>query len=113
MSIEITRDSIHFLYMLMAIGIWILGYIHTGKFVRPKWKRPGKFIFYVGVSFVLAIWVGHFSVLFIIGHPLIGLMFHIRACQKNSIDWLNCQPREEYLKLQEKWASGDFRRKTE
>ena len=106
MNIEITQDNIHFLYLLIAIGIWILVYLHTGRFVRPKWKRAGKFIFYVGVSFGLAIWIGHFSLLFIIGHPLLGLFFHIRACKKYSIDWLKCEPREEYLKLQEKWASG-------
>jgi len=97
--------------LLIAAEIWILGYLHTGRFVRPRWKIPGKFIFYVGVSFVLALWIGHFSLIFIIGHQLIGLIFHIRACNRNNINWLRCEPRDKFLELQEKWASGDFKKR--
>lgn len=100
--------NIELLYVLIAILIWTVGYCHTGRFVRPKWKIPGKFIFYVSISFLLANWVGHWSFLFIIGHPLIGLLFHIKVCKANNIDWVTCHPQEKYLQLQEQWAKGDF-----
>lgn len=96
------------IYIGLAIIIWFLGYFHTGKFVRPKWKIPGKFFFYVIVSGLLAYWLGHWALIFIIGHPLIGLIFHIKVCKEHNINWLNCEPKEQYLALQEKWAKGDF-----
>lgn len=95
-------------YSVLAVIIWFAGYLHNGKFVRPKWKIPGKFIFYVGVSFALTYWFTHWSLLFIIGHPLIGFIFHIKVCATHNINWKTCEPREKYLKLQEKWAKGDF-----
>lgn len=39
---------------------------------------------------------------------MIGLIFHIRICQKHEIKWWNCEPTDKYLELQEKWAKGDF-----
>ena len=105
--------SLELTYFLIATVIWLLGYFHNGRFVRPKWKIPGKFIFYIGVSLALAHWFGRWALVFLIGHPLIGLLFHIRICWKYQIDWLSCEPREKYLALQEKWASGDFSDSTE
>lgn len=95
-------------YTLIAILIWCLGYLHSGRFVRPKWKIPGKFIFYVGLSAALAHWFGHWGLIFIIGHPLIGLLFHIKVCKAHGINWRNCTPRDKYINLQEQWASGNF-----
>ncbi|MEO0899254.1 MAG: hypothetical protein AAFY71_22775 [Bacteroidota bacterium] len=103
--------DIQFYYLLVAVLIWGLGYLHTGKFVRPKWKIPGKFLFYVGVSTALVYAFGHWALLFIIGHPLIGLLFHVKVCKDHHINWLTCEPKEKYLELQEKWAKGDFGKK--
>jgi len=97
-----------YLYLAILIILWLLGYFHTGKFVRPKWKIPGKFVFYVGVSTVLAHFLGHFGLIFIVGHPAIGLIFHTKVCKENNINLLTCEPRQKYLELQEKWAKGDF-----
>ncbi|MEM8968363.1 MAG: hypothetical protein AAGE93_18230 [Bacteroidota bacterium] len=96
------------LCFLTAVVLWSAGYLHTGRFVRPRWKQPGKLVFYLGVSALLIYWIGWYSLFFIVGHPLIGLIFHIRVCKKHNIDWRNCQPREKYLDLQEKWAQGNF-----
>lgn len=104
-------SSVQVFYLLLSILIWILGYFHNGKFVRPKWKIPGKFLFYVGVSVLCVYWFGHWGILFILGHPLIGLLFHLKVCRENEINWLTCEPKDKYLELQEKWAKGDFRKK--
>lgn len=95
-------------YLIISILIWILGYIHNGKFVRPKWKILGKFMFYIGISSLLVYWFGHWGILFIIGHPIIGLIFHTKVCKENNINWLTCEPKTKYIELQEKWAKGDF-----
>lgn len=97
-------------YLIIAIIIWGIGYLHTGRFVRPKWKIPGKFLFYIGVSLGLAYWLGHYSLIFIIGHQLIGLAFHWITCKRHDINWITCEPRERYLALQEQWAKGDFKK---
>jgi hypothetical protein len=101
-------NDIQIYYLISTVLIWLLGYFHNGKFVRPKWKIPGKFFFYVGVSFALVYWFKHWALLFIIGHPLIGFLFHLNICSKHSINWRTCEPRDKYLALQEKWAKGDF-----
>ncbi|WNJ20102.1 hypothetical protein [Pontibacter sp. G13] len=96
------------MYLLIASGIWMLGFLHAGKYVQPRWKIPGKFLFYLSISGVIAHFWGPWSLLFIVGHPLIGLIFHIRACRKHAINWMTCEPIEEYKALQEKWARGEF-----
>lgn len=96
------------IYGLLATTIWTVGYFHTGKYVRPKWKIPGKFLFYLIVSLLLVYWFKHLALFFIIGHPLIGLVFHIQVCKRHQINWLTCEPKGKYLQLQEKWAKGEY-----
>jgi len=100
-------------YFILAVVIWLAGYLHNGKLVRPKWKIPGKFIFYVGVSVALAHWWQHYALLFVIGHPLIGLVFHTKICRAHGINWFSCEPREKYLEVQERWAKGNFSENSE
>ncbi len=104
--------TIELVYLAIAIFIWVTGYFHNGRFVRPKWKIPGKFIFYISISFFLVHWFEHWALIFIIGHPLIGLLFHVKVCRENNINWQTCEPVEKYLDLQNKWAKGDFRKST-
>lgn len=100
-------DMIQYSYILLATLIWTAGYFHTGKFVRPRWKQPGKFLFYVIVSGALVYGFKHYGLLFIVGHPLLGLIFHIKVCRKHQINWKTCEPKAQYLALQEKWARGE------
>ena len=101
-------NDVEIIYIVAAIFIWLAGYFHTGRFVRPKWKIPGKFVFYVGMSVALVLWLGHWSLIFIVGHPAFGLFFHLKVCRENKINWLTCEPRETYFELQEQWAKGNF-----
>jgi hypothetical protein len=97
-------ESYQFFYLLLAIVIWIAGYFHTGRLVRPKWKIPGKFIFYITLSVILILWIEHYSLIFIIGHQSIGLIYHTKICYEHKINWWTCEPEEKYLEIQEKWA---------
>lgn len=101
-------STLEITYLTIAVAIWFAGFFHHGKYVRPKWKIPGKFIFYTGLSFLLTHYFGYISFIFIIVHPLIGFIFHVKTCKRHNINWVTCEPKEKYLELQEKWAKGDF-----
>jgi hypothetical protein len=106
---EITIETYQYIYFLSAIVIWFLGYhFFGGRFIRPEWKKGGKLIAYLGISGILIIWVGHYALIFIIGHQLLGGIGHLVICKKNGIDWKTCQPEEKYLELTNKWAKGKF-----
>ena len=95
--------------MILALGIWLIGYqFFGGRFVRPKWKQPGKLVAYLGISFLMLHWFGYYALLFIVGHQLIGMIGHVMICKKHGIDWKTSRPEEKYLALTEKWAQGDF-----
>lgn len=99
----------HSFYLALALVIWCVGYVFFGgRFVRPKWKQPGKLLAYLAISWGLLLWVGHYALIFIVGHQAIGAIGHYRICKKHGIDWRTCQPEEKYLALTEKWARGDF-----
>lgn len=102
-------ETYQYAYLGLALVNWSLGYhFFGGRFVRPKWKRPGKLIAYLVISWGLLIWIGHFALIFIVGHQLLGAIGHFTICKKNGIDWRTCQPEEKYIALTEKWARGDF-----
>jgi hypothetical protein len=100
--------TVQYIYILLAILIWTAGYFHSVKYVLPRWKRTGKFIAYIGISITLLYYFNHYALIFIIGHPLLGIILHIIVCKKHDIDWLTCQPEEKYIALQEEWAKGNF-----
>ena len=101
--------TFHFYYLLLAAVIWLFGFrFFGGRFIRPKWKQPGKFIAYMAISFVLLILIGHYALIFIIGHQALGGIWHYKICKKHGIDFWTSQPEAKYLKLTEKWAEGNF-----
>ena len=96
-------------YLALAAVIWGLSYrFFGGRFVRPKWKQAGKFIAYILISSVLLLWVGHYALIFIIGHQALGGIGHYMICKTYNIDFWTCQPEEKYLEVTEKWAKGNF-----
>jgi len=106
-----STEAFHFFYLILAAIIWFFSFrFFGGRFVRPKWKQSGKFIEYITISFVLLTFVGHYALIFIIGHQALGGIGHYLICKKHSIDFWTCQPEEKYLEVTEKWAEGDFRK---
>lgn len=100
----------HTYYLIAAVLIWAFSYRYFGgRFVRPKWKLAGKFIAYLMISFVLLLKVGHYALIFIIGHQALGGVGHYYICKKYNIDFWTCQPEEKYLEVTQKWASGNFK----
>ena len=108
-ELQVNTEPYQFYYLGLALLIWLFGYQFAGgRFVLPKWKRPGKLIAYLFFSWLLLQWIGHYALIFIIGHQLIGIIGHVLICRKHDINWRTCQPEEKYRALMEKWARGDF-----
>lgn len=90
----------------LALVIWLAGYALFGRFITPRWKVGGKLIFYLAVSAALTAWVGGWALIWIVGHQGLGIGGHIWWCRKHGINWITCQPRDQYLALRP-WAAED------
>jgi uncharacterized membrane protein len=78
--------------------VWFLSYhFFDGRFIRPKWKKAGKFISYIFIFSILLTTVGHYALIFIIGHQLLGGVGHIMICKKQDIDWRSCKSEDKYI----------------
>lgn len=99
----------HLYYLLLALVVWLLGFRYFGgRFIRPKWKIPGKFIGYMTISFILLIYLGHYALFFILGHQGLGGVGHYFICKHHNIDFWTCEPEAKYLEVTERWARGEF-----
>lgn len=78
-------------------------YLLFGRFVVPRRKAVGKLAFYFLISGILANALGWWGLIWIIGYPVLSSAAHVFWCRNHGIDWLTCQPREEYVRLQP-WA---------
>lgn len=94
------------IYLSVAIMIWTAGFLVFGRFIAPRWKVGGKLTIYLFISALLVKAFGAYSLLWIVGHQLLGVGGHIWWCRKNGIDWLTCRPRDKYLALRP-WAIDD------
>jgi hypothetical protein len=83
----------------LAGGIWATGYLLFGRFIAPRWKVAGKLGFYLVVVALLHRLVGSWALIWLIGHPLLGIAGHFWWCRRNGINWITCQPRDKYLAL--------------
>ena len=92
--------------LALAVAIWFLGFGLFGRFIAPRWKVFGKLAFYMLVAVLLSWFFGHWSLVWIVGHPLLGVGGHIWWCRRNGINWVTCQPRGKYLQLRP-WAASD------
>ncbi len=98
-------EIFHFYYLILAVIIWVVSYrLFGGRFIRPQWKKAGKFIAYLIASFILLVLFGHYALIFIIGHQALGGLGHYMICKKHDINFWTCQPEERYLEVTKKWA---------
>jgi hypothetical protein len=92
--------------LLIAALLQLLLFRLFGRFVTPRWKIYGKMGFYFLITWVLATSLGWWSLLWIVGHPVLGILAHAFWCRNHGIDWVTCEPRDEYLRLRP-WALED------
>lgn len=94
------------LHLALALLLWAAGFLLFGRFIVPRWKVVGKLAFYLTVAAVLSATVGDWALLWIVGHPLLGIAGHVWWCRRHGIHWLTCRPRDRYLALRP-WAAQD------
>ena len=99
---ELERSQV-VLDLAIAFVLWLFGFTLFGRFVVPRWKIGGKFAFYLGVAAMLSYLIGHWSLVWIVGHPLVGIGGHVWWCSKHGIHPVTCTPRDRYLELRP-WA---------
>lgn len=98
-------------HLTLAMSLWAIGFLLFGRFIAPRWKVAGKLAFYLVVAALLSYFAGPWSLIWIVGHPFLGIGGHIWWCRKHGINWVSCQPRDTYLALRP-WAADDgFARK--
>jgi len=74
----------------VALILWLGSFTIFGKFIVPRWKLAGIF-FFMATSFLFSYIVSHWSLLWIIGHPLVGIGGHMWWCKKtwNQLGYLS------------------------
>lgn len=92
--------------LAVAVVLQTALFLIFGRFIAPRWKVGGKLVFHFVIAIALSAWVGHWSLIWIMGHPFLGVVGHIAWCRAHGINWLTCQPREKYLSLRP-WAVAD------
>jgi len=87
----------------IALILWLLGFGLFGRFITPRWKVGGKLAFYLAITALLSHFVGHWSLVWVVGHPAGGIAGHIWWCRTHTIHPITCEPRDRYLALRP-WA---------
>jgi hypothetical protein len=83
--------------VLIAVARPAFGHFET---VRPVWVRIARWLVYLAVTGLLGPTVGRpWTLLWILGLPLIGATFHIVWCVRHGINPWTAQPRERYEQL--------------
>ena len=68
--------------LALATGLWATGFFLFGRFIAPRWKVIGKLLFYLLVTALLSWTVGSYAVIWVIGHPLLGVGGQIWWCRR-------------------------------
>ncbi len=71
----------------------------TWRLVWPRWKLPGKFVFYFAAVAGLSWALGHWSLAFAFAHQTVGLTFHIWFCRKHGFTWYAVEDPARYRRL--------------
>ncbi|MEU8001458.1 hypothetical protein AB0B66_09895 [Catellatospora sp. NPDC049111] len=68
--------------------------------VRPLWTRVARWLAYLAVTGVLGASVGRpWTLVWVVGWPTAGLVFHFIWCLRNGIHPVTSEPRDRYEQL--------------
>lgn len=85
--------------VLLALPPLLVGLALTHRLIWPRWKLPGKLVFYVGGVALLSLWIGTWSVVVGWTHQLLGIVFHIRFSRRHGFTWYAVEDPERYVEL--------------
>jgi len=83
----------------LAAALQAFLYLLFGKYVEPRWKVLPLIACYFLITWILAARFEWWSLVWIIGHPALGLFAHASWCANHEIDWRTCEPLDRYLAL--------------
>ena len=83
--------------VIIAIATPAFGHFET---VRPLWIRIVRWLAYLAVSGVLGATVGRpWTLIWVLGLPTVGAVFHVTWCLRHGINPLTAEPRDRYEQL--------------
>lgn len=83
--------------VVAAVGTTLLGHFGEGL---PRSKRLSKWAVYFGATALISKTAGRpWTLVWILGLPGIGAIFHVWWCRRHGIDPLTAEPRDEYYRL--------------
>ena len=97
--------------LAIAAGMWLGPYLLIGRFTWLQWKQGVRAALYFTLAGLLSFFFGHWSLLFILGHPLVGLLIHVAWCRAHGFDWLRFDP-EAYQRSEKEWFDRMGRRES-
>jgi len=104
---SLTADKLAGLALISAV--LVIGYRYFGgRYVQPRWKLWGKAFAALVITYFAMVWLGPWGVLLPLAHQAAGFAGHVVICRRHGINWRTCEPRADYIALQERYARGDF-----
>ena len=89
---------------LLAIMLVFASAAVMWRVVWPKWKLVAKIVIHPCIYALLAMFIGHWSVLVAFLHQvIIGLGSHILFCRKHGFTWYAVEDPERYAQLTKEW----------
>jgi hypothetical protein len=85
--------------VLLALPPLLFGLTVTYRLIWPRWKLPGKIVFYVAVVALLSVWIGSWSVVLGWVHQMAGILFHIRFSRLHGFTWYAVEDPDRYVAL--------------
>jgi hypothetical protein len=83
--------------LIIAIATPTFGHFETG---RPTWTRVLRWFAYLAVTGVLGVTFGRpWTLIWVLGLPTIGAVFHLTWCVRLGINPLTAAPRDRYEQL--------------
>jgi hypothetical protein len=86
-------------HVLLALPPLLVGLALSHRLIWPRWKLPGKVVFYVLGIALLSLWIGPWSVAIGWLHQLTGIFFHIRFSRRHGFTWYAVEDPERYVAL--------------
>jgi hypothetical protein len=77
----------------------------TWRLVWPPYKRVGKIVAFLAIASALAWFFGWWSLVFVVVHQSVGLVFHIWWCRRHDLDVWRPDP-EAYVQTQKEWVAS-------
>ena len=81
--------------------------------VRPTLTRIARWLVYLGITGLFGLLIGRpWTFVWVVGWPLVGIIFHITWCLRHGINPITAEPRDKYEQLRARRTSHRPKPKT-